>query len=107
MVKLTPERNFGKLAQSFCAPWPPVLLAVELAGPASLTAACPAGGRLPQEMVAQGIDPKLRSFTPALIAYAEQGSSDKAFEGGSRPAPSRMLQQRRAESVATHWPLAA
>lgn len=35
---------------------------------------------LAQEMVAQGMDPKLRSFTPALIAYAEQGNADKAFE---------------------------
>lgn len=26
--------------------------------------------------------PKLRSFTPALVAYAETGSADKAFEGG-------------------------
>ncbi|KAL4448170.1 hypothetical protein ABPG75_005389 [Micractinium tetrahymenae] len=35
---------------------------------------------LAQEAVAHGIDPKLRSFTPAVIAYAEQGDADKAFE---------------------------
>ena len=36
----------------------------------------------PQGMVAAGIAPKLRSYTPALIAYAERGEADKAFEGG-------------------------
>jgi hypothetical protein len=34
-------------------------------------------------MLAAGIPPKLRSFTPALVAYAEQGNCDKAFEGQS------------------------
>jgi hypothetical protein len=34
-----------------------------------------------QEMLAAGITPKLRSFTPALVAYAEAGNCDKAFEG--------------------------
>ena len=34
-------------------------------------------------MLAAGIPPKLRSFTPALGAYAEQGNCDKAFEGQS------------------------
>lgn len=32
-------------------------------------------------MVAAGIPPKLRSYAPALIAYAERGEADKAFEG--------------------------
>jgi hypothetical protein len=36
-----------------------------------------------QEMLAAGVAPKLRSFTPALAAYAEQGNCDKAFEGQS------------------------
>ncbi|KAL4853023.1 Proteinaceous RNase P 2 [Chlorella vulgaris] len=35
---------------------------------------------LVQEMLAAGITPKLRSFTPALVAYAEAGNCDKAFE---------------------------
>ncbi|EFN56261.1 hypothetical protein CHLNCDRAFT_145111 [Chlorella variabilis] len=35
---------------------------------------------LPPEMVAAGVAPKLRSFTPALIAYAEAGECAKAFE---------------------------
>jgi hypothetical protein len=34
-----------------------------------------------QEMLAADIAPKLRSFTPALIAYAQAGQADKAFEG--------------------------
>lgn len=37
---------------------------------------------LAQEAAAAGIPPKLRSYTPALIAYAERGACDKAFEGG-------------------------
>lgn len=45
--------------------------------------AAPAG---PQETATLGLDPKLRSFTPALIAYAEQGNADKAFEGARRHA---------------------
>lgn len=32
-------------------------------------------------MLAAGLAPKLRSFTPALVAYAEAGAADKAFEG--------------------------
>lgn len=32
-------------------------------------------------MLGAGIPPKLRSYTPALIAYAEAGDADKAFQG--------------------------
>ena len=48
-------------------------------------------------MLAAGIAPKLRSFTPALVAYAEQGNCDKAFEGGS-------LSQRHTKSLVSLHP---